>query len=88
VLLRIKKVKTSLRAQKQNLGSKTRMEPDVQEKLLREELIGEELFGVSVSHSVSFISHLEQRAAQKLGRFVDVQYLSFLLNHVTEKMDI
>jgi hypothetical protein len=56
--------------------------------LSREELFGEELFRVSVSHSVSIISHLEHRAAHKLARFVDAQYLSFLLNHVTENPQI
>jgi hypothetical protein len=61
-------------------------------ELLREELSGkelleEELSEVSVSHSVSFISQWEHRSVHKLGRFV-VQYLSFFLNHVTEKMGI
>jgi hypothetical protein len=54
----------------------------IREKLLREELSREEMFEeefseVSVSRSVSFISHLENRSAQKLGSFV-VQCLSFL----------
>jgi hypothetical protein len=57
------------------------------EELLKEELSREELFGVSVSPFVSFISDLEHRGAHKLGRLVDVQYLLFLLNHVAEKMD-
>jgi hypothetical protein len=52
--------------------------------LSREELLGEELFVVSVSHSASYISDLEHKAAHKLGRFVDVQYLSFLLISISQ----
>jgi hypothetical protein len=67
--------------------------PDVREKLLREELsreelFKEELFRVSVSHSVSVISHLEHLGAHKLARFFDAQYLSFLLNLFTENPQI
>jgi hypothetical protein len=41
---------------------------------------------VSISYSVSFITQLHHRSAYNLDRFV-VQCLSFLSNHVTEKMD-
>jgi hypothetical protein len=69
----------------------------VRDELLTEELSRKEFFKgklfeeefseVSVNLSISFISQLEHRSAHKLGWFI-VQCLSFLLNHVTKKMDI
>jgi hypothetical protein len=50
------------------------------EELFVEKLSGEEFYGED-------FSEVSVRSALKLGRFV-VQYMSFLLNHVTERMDI
>jgi hypothetical protein len=55
-----------------------------QEKIVQGKIVR----GVSQSFCVLYLSFGAFEAAHKLGRFVDIQNLSFLLNHVTEKMDI
>jgi hypothetical protein len=57
------------------------------EKLTKEELVEKEFSEVSLSNSVSFISQLKHRSAHKLSKFF-LQCLPFILNLVTEMMDI